>query len=126
MSPNTLICQARPIENFWGCLTQKVYEGGRAVTTEHRIHRKLRKFDLKCMESLMRGVKAKVKSIGQSIVFFLYSKSKFCLLINSLQNKTKPKSLPFLSLKYLILNKISVLTFASRVIYFHRIAPENF
>ena len=74
MSPNTLICQARPIENFWGCLAQKVYEGGRAVTTEHRIHRKLRKFDLKCMESLMRGVKAKVKSIGQHGVFSLFKK----------------------------------------------------
>ena len=59
--------QARPIENFRGCLAQKVYEGGWEAKTEQRlidrIHRKLREFDLKFVESLMRGVKAKVKSL---------------------------------------------------------------
>ena len=63
-----------------------------------RIHRKLREFDLKCVEFLMRGAKAKVKSLGQHGV---YSKNEFCLLINSLQNKKK-SSFCFL-LKYLIL-----------------------
>jgi hypothetical protein len=41
--------QARPIENFWGCLAQKVYEGGWAAKTEqqliHRIELKLKEFD---------------------------------------------------------------------------------
>ena len=39
-----------------------------------RIHRKMREFDLKCLESLMRRVKAKVKSIGQHGVFSLFKK----------------------------------------------------
>ena len=67
--------RARPIENFWGCLAQKVYQRGWEATTEQqltdRIHRKLRELDLKCVESQMRGVKAKVKSIGQHGVFSL-------------------------------------------------------
>ena len=48
-SPN--VPQARPIKNIWGCLAQKVYEGGWEATTEQqlidRIHRKLREFDPK-------------------------------------------------------------------------------
>ena len=28
--------QARPIENFWDCLTQKVYEGGWETKTEQQ------------------------------------------------------------------------------------------
>ena len=81
MSPNSLIrlmslkhAQSKTL----GCFTQKVYEGGWEATTEQqlidRIHRKLREFDLKCVESLIRGVNAKVKSIGQHGVFSLFKK----------------------------------------------------
>ena len=34
-SPN--ISQEPPIENFRGCLTQKVYEGGWGTKTEHQL-----------------------------------------------------------------------------------------
>ena len=40
--------QARPIENFWACLVQKVYEGGWEATTDKLIRRitaKLKDFD---------------------------------------------------------------------------------
>jgi transposase len=67
--------QARPVENFWGCLVQKVYEGGWQATTEdqliRRIKLKLKDFDRKSVETLMAGVKAKLKSIGQGGVFSL-------------------------------------------------------
>ena len=33
--PNLL--QTRPIENFWGCLTQKVYEGDWEANTEQQL-----------------------------------------------------------------------------------------
>ena len=75
-SPNDL--QARPIENFWGCLAQKVYDGGWQAKTEdqliNRIKSKLKEFDSSYVESLMKGVKAKVKSIGQNGVYSLYEK----------------------------------------------------
>ena len=29
--------QVRPIENYWGCLAQKVYEGGWKTNTEHQL-----------------------------------------------------------------------------------------
>ena len=67
------IPQARPIENFWGCLAQKVYEGGWEAKTEQqlirRIDSKINEFMLKDVEKLMRGVKAKVKSISEDGVF---------------------------------------------------------
>ena len=65
---------------FWPDMASAHYsnEGGWEATTEQqlidRIHRKLRKFDLKCVESLMRGVKAKFKSKGQHGVFPLFKK----------------------------------------------------
>ena len=41
--------QTRPIENFWGCLTQKVYEGGWEANMEQqlirRIESKMKEFD---------------------------------------------------------------------------------
>ena len=41
--------QARPIEDFWGCLSQKVYEGGWEATSDqqliNRIEAKLKEFD---------------------------------------------------------------------------------
>ena len=68
--------QARPIENFWGCLAQKVYEGGwEAETEQHLIYRikpLMKEFDKKFVESLLAGVKAKVKSIGDNGVYFSF------------------------------------------------------
>jgi hypothetical protein len=65
--------QARPIENFWGCLAQKVYEGGWESTTEQqlirRIESKLKEFDLNYVKSLMAGVKAKLRSIAKDGVY---------------------------------------------------------
>lgn len=65
--------QARPIENFWGCLTQKVYDRGWEATSEQqlvrRIESKLKEFDSKSVEKLMRGCKAKLKSIAEAGVF---------------------------------------------------------
>ena len=53
--------QARLIENFWGCLCQKVYEGGWQARTEEqlisRIELKLKEFGLNFVETLMDGSK---------------------------------------------------------------------
>ena len=60
----------RPIENFLGCLAQKVYEGGWEAKTEQHliigIESKMKEFDTNFVESLLEGVKAKVKSIGDN------------------------------------------------------------
>ena len=57
--------QARPIENFWGCLAKKVYEGDWEAKTEQqlisRVESKIKEFDLNFVECLMKGVKAKIK-----------------------------------------------------------------
>ena len=70
--------QARPIENFWGSLVQKVYEGGWEAQTKeqliHRIESKIKEFDSKAVEKLMRGVKAKLKYIGKDGVFHYLKK----------------------------------------------------
>ena len=61
-SPNFL--QGHSIEIVWGCLLQKVYEGGyygAAVNSSIQI-----------LESLLEGVKAKVKSIGDNGVYALF------------------------------------------------------
>ena len=56
MNPQN-VPQARPIENFWGCLTQKAYENGWSSNSEaqliRRIELKLKGFDTKFVESLM-------------------------------------------------------------------------
>ena len=55
--------QARPIENCWDCLAQKVYEGCWEDKTEQqlirRIECKMKEFDTSFVESLLEGVKAK-------------------------------------------------------------------
>jgi transposase len=70
--------QARPIENFWGCLKQKVYEKGWTAKTDQdlirRINLKLKEIDQKFVENLMKGVKAKVKSIAENGVYSTYKK----------------------------------------------------
>ena len=67
--------QARSIENCWGCLAQKIYEGvWEAETEQHLICRinqsKMKEFDKHFVESLLEGVKAKVKRIGENGVYF--------------------------------------------------------
>ncbi len=51
--------QASPIENFWWCLAQKVYEGGWKAETEQqlirRIKSKMTEFDKQFVESHLEG-----------------------------------------------------------------------
>ncbi|RNA02407.1 glucosylceramidase 4 [Brachionus plicatilis] len=64
--PNVL--QARSTETFWGCLSEKVYEGGWKASIEqqliNRIKLKLKEFDLNFVKSFMVGVKAKLRKIS--------------------------------------------------------------
>ena len=64
--------QARPIENFWFSLSQKVYEGHWEAKRDQQLIRRI-KFKMKefCGE-LFRGVKAKVKSIGDNGAYALF------------------------------------------------------
>ena len=54
---------ARPIENFWGCLAQKVYEGGWKAKTEqqliNRIKPQMKEFDKKICGEPFSGGKGK-------------------------------------------------------------------
>ena len=67
--------QARSIENFWCCLAQKVSEGGYEAKTDDqlisRVKSNVKEFDSNYAESLMKEVKAKVKSIGQNPNFII-------------------------------------------------------
>ena len=60
--------QARPIENLWGILEQKVYEGGWEAKTQQdlisRIQSQLKKFDSNFLQSLIGGVKIKLRAIA--------------------------------------------------------------
>ena len=64
--------QVRPIENFWGCLAQKVYEGGWEAKNEQqlirRIKSKMKEFDKNFVKSLLVGV----KSISDNGVYFSF------------------------------------------------------
>jgi hypothetical protein len=59
-----------------GFFGTKSYEGGWEAKTEQqlirRIKSKMKKFDKNFVESLLEGVKAKVKSIGDNGVYFLF------------------------------------------------------
>ena len=65
--------QAQPIENFWGHSAQKVYEGDWQASTDQvlidRIKLKLKEIDLNFLQSLMKGVKAELRSIADNGVF---------------------------------------------------------
>ena len=73
--------QARPFENFWGCLAQKVYEGGQEAKTEHHsvhhIETKMKEYDKNFVESLLTGIKAKVTSNGDIGVYALFKNKLF-------------------------------------------------
>jgi hypothetical protein len=70
--------QARPIENLWGILTQKVYEGGWEAKTQQelisRIQSQLKKFDSNFLKSLMGGEKNKLHAIADRGVLATYKK----------------------------------------------------
>ena len=61
---------------FGAVWLQKVYESGWEAKSEYqlmeRIKLKLKKFDLDFVKSLMGGVKAKLRKIGQKGVFSLH------------------------------------------------------
>ena len=67
--------QTGPNESFWGCLTQKVNEEGWEAKTEPQLiyctESKMKEFDKHFVESLLEGVKAKVKWIGEIGIYFL-------------------------------------------------------
>jgi hypothetical protein len=75
-SPN--VPQARPIENLWGILVQEIYEGGWKATTQQelisRIQSQLKNFDPKFLQSLMGGVKTKLRAIADRGVLASYKK----------------------------------------------------
>ncbi len=75
-SPN--IPHARPIENFWGCLGQKVYEKDWQAKSHDqlvsRIESKLKEFDLNYLQSLMKGIISKLRNIADSGVFATFKK----------------------------------------------------
>ena len=70
--------QARPIENLWGILAQKVYKGGWKARTQQelicRIQSQLKKIDANLLQSLMGGVKTKLRAIADSGVLATYKK----------------------------------------------------
>ncbi|XP_065650622.1 uncharacterized protein LOC136078752 [Hydra vulgaris] len=65
--------QAQEIENFWRHLAQKVYKGDREASTEQvlidRIKLKLQEIDLNFLQSHMKGVRAKLRSIADGGAF---------------------------------------------------------
>ena len=68
--------QSRPIENFWVCLAQKVYEEDCEAKTEQQLIRrtesKTKEFDTIFVESLLEGIKSKVRSIGDNGAYALF------------------------------------------------------
>ena len=66
--------QGRPIENFSGHLAQKVYMGAWQTLTEQVLidrKLKLKEIDLNFLQSFMKGVKAKLRSIADDGIFSL-------------------------------------------------------
>ena len=70
--------KARSIEDFWGILAQKVYEGGWEAKNEEqlkdRITSCLNKFNLNDLQTLMSGIKGKLRSIADKGVLSVYKK----------------------------------------------------
>ena len=64
------VSQASPIENFWAYLAQKVYERGWEAKTEQQLIRciesKKEEYQANFVESLLEGVKARVRSISDN------------------------------------------------------------
>ena len=72
------IPQARPIENFWGDLAQKVYDGGWEAQNEDQLIRRIKKCLQESMPKTvpvhMKHVKQKIKNITNNRVFSLFKK----------------------------------------------------
>ena len=72
------IPQARPIENLWGILAQEIYEGGWKAKTKQELiscmQSHLKNFDSKFLQSLMGGVKTKLRAIADRGVLASYKK----------------------------------------------------
>ena len=75
------VSHVRPIENFWVWLGQKIYKGNWEAKTRQQLIRHvesmLKEFDTHVIdthfvESLLEGVKAKVRSIGDNNVYALF------------------------------------------------------
>ena len=70
--------KARPIEDFWGVLAQNVYEGGWEAKSEQQLIRRieacLKKIDLTFLQSLMKGIKTKLRLIADQGVQSIYKK----------------------------------------------------
>jgi hypothetical protein len=69
--------QTGPNESFWVCLAQKVNEEGWEAKTEQQLiyctESKMKEFDEHFVESLLEGLNAKVKWIGENgVYFFIY------------------------------------------------------
>lgn len=62
--------QARPIEDFWSYLSQLVYENGWQAKSKRslvlRIRSKLKKVDINYLQSIMKGVKGKLRKIADN------------------------------------------------------------
>jgi hypothetical protein len=70
--------QARLKENLWGILAQKIYEGGWRVTTQQesisRIQSQLKNFDSNFLQSILGGVKTKLRAKADRGVLASYKK----------------------------------------------------
>ena len=80
--------QARPIESWWGILAQKVWEATTQQELISRIQSQLKKFDSNFLQSLMEGVKTKLRAIADRGVLASYKKwfllyRYICLLYTS-------------------------------------------
>ena len=84
--------RAESIKNFWGCLAQKVYDGGyEAKNDEHlisRIKSKMKEFDFSYVENLMKVVKEKIKSIGQNGILS-FTKNEILFRINTVMLRSE-------------------------------------
>jgi len=60
--------QARPIENFWANLSQMVYDKSRQAQPKthliRRIKNKLRDFDQNELQTLIKGIRQKIRKIA--------------------------------------------------------------
>jgi hypothetical protein len=72
------VLQVRPIENLWGFLAQKVYEGGWEAKTQQelisRIQSQMKKFHSIFLQSLIGGLKTKLRAIADRGVLASYYK----------------------------------------------------
>jgi transposase len=62
--------KARPIEDFWSILANKVYEGGWEATTElqlkQRIRKKIKEIDMNVVNNMMNTIRTKLRKIEKS------------------------------------------------------------